>query len=150
MDIEIRKMRLSDINDVACMWEFFSRERYGTNPDKEAWVAMQYGLLQEPGFISIVAVHDGKLVGFIDGQLKYEPAHSEIHMVGRHSWVEEPYRGEGIGLKLYREFYNIGEAMGAKKFLASSPAEGGPAKAIVKKLFDKDMEQYTVNWIFEV
>ena len=148
--VVIRKMNLSDAWDIAQMWEFFSEVRYNTVPDIDAWLALEMGLFQDPSYVCLVAEEDEKIVGFVDGQFKYEPAFSEVHLIARHSWVDEGRRGEGIGLKLYRKFYDVAASGGASKIIISSPPEGGPAKAILKKLFDQEIKQHTINWVFEV
>lgn len=132
------------------MWAYFTKEHYGGNPDKEAWAAQWLGLMQDNKYYCVVIEDEDGVQGFIDGELQYEPAYQEVHMVARHSWVNEDKRDKGYGLKLYRDFMRAAQHAGASKIITYSVDLDNHQNALIKKLFDKEPTVRHYEWVMDV
>ena len=104
MRSEIDEVRLSDLSDLARMFEQFAVAKDSKAvPDVEMWVADTIRMIDSGRYLGLGVRKAGKLVAFVDGMTTYDTGYSRTVWVARHSYVPEEMRGDGIGELLYTE-----------------------------------------------
>jgi ribosomal protein S18 acetylase RimI-like enzyme len=138
--VELRVLGPDDVAYMESMLSMFGRafddsDSYDRARPEPAYLA---GLLASPGFVAVVAIEDGAVVGGLAAYVlpKFEQARSEIYIYDLA--VDEPYRRRGIATGLIDKLRAVAVARGACTIFVQADPEDAPAVALYSKLGTRD------------
>jgi ribosomal protein S18 acetylase RimI-like enzyme len=132
-DIKIRQLELKDKSAIFEIQESITKHK----ADKD-WEQLVEGYIKNSGDTSLVAEVDGKVAGFMLGDIKVYGFGA-----GRSGWIEvigvhPRYMGSGIGKKLGGELINIFKTKNVKHIFTSVRWDSGDLLAFFKSIgFDR-------------
>lgn len=116
----IRTATIYDIDGIASLLHQVAASMPGgSKADVDHWRREAATCVHSEEAISLVAEHDGEIIGFISGRIIYEPTSHE-HVCLEHPWVSHPDR-RSCGNDLRREAERIAKSRGASKMLIHCP-----------------------------
>ena len=132
-NIKIRPLKLEDRRAIFGIQEAITQHKAGKD-----WARMVEGFIKNSGETSLVAEMDGKVVGFMLGEIKE-------HGFGasRSGWIEvigvhPRHMGSGIGKKLGKELIKIFKQKKVKHIFTSVRWDSGDLLAFFKSIgFDR-------------
>ncbi len=120
--VSIRPVEPTDVGDIVRI-----DEHLGGQTRKDYWQARVDVAALRPPWMSLVAVADGRVVGFLFGWV----GESEFGIARRIGWidligVDPPYRGHGVGRALVDRFVASGRELRAVSTVATLIDIGQP------------------------
>ncbi len=116
----IRKAKIWDVPEITEMWAAMQNEvaiprRYADDVQKERFYFSLVGKLYRNDWSILVAEEDGKLIGFIMGNVQYfEYGTSDLIGNCDHVYVYPDHRGNSLMDKLIEQLLLIGKKAGVK------------------------------------
>lgn len=111
----IRRGQIGDVLKVSRLWlKMVNELAPDYTPNVEWWRSHAEQFLKNGNYSMFVAEEGGKLVGFLDFFLFYEPSTGKLHGIGQHFYVIPEYRGNCVSGKLYRNTVKAMKEKGCK------------------------------------
>lgn len=134
--MEYRVLGSGDVSLMRLMLSVFGRAfedplHYESAQPDDAYLS---GLLADPKFIAVAALHEGQVIGGLAGYVlqKYEQARSEIYIYDLA--VEESFRRRGVATGLIETIRRIAADRGAWVVYVQADIEDTPAVELYSKL----------------
>ena len=134
--MDFRVLGPDDVAHMNSLLSLFGRafddpESYDSNRPSAAYLA---GLLGSPGFIALVAVDGGEVVGGLAAYVlpKFEQARTEIYVYDLA--VDEPHRRRGVATGLIHKLQAVAADRGAWVIYVQADPEDTPAVTLYSKL----------------
>jgi len=115
--IKVRPAELSDLHDLGTLWVEMVGEEFGNNvwADELYWErVIGVAIEGDKNFVMFIAEDDNTPVGFIMGQIYYEPSDSKMHGISQHIYVVPEYRHTGVAIRLYHTLAKTMKSMGVE------------------------------------
>ena len=114
--MNLRPTTEADIKKLSRVWfSLCAESRHTHSPSLYAWTQnLQLNLRHNPNFYSFHIEEGGKIIGFIDVEMFFEPSNSKLYAGGRHFYVNPAYRNTPVAGKLYRAAIKEAKKRGAQ------------------------------------
>ena len=111
---EVREAIVSEVEDIVDLWLKMGTELHPeATPDKDAWVRLIQGLYKSGKYRIVVAEEAGRLIGFVDGLVYYEPSTGQETGISQFIYVLPEYRMTDVAPRLYDLIVKIVNGAGA-------------------------------------
>lgn len=138
--IVVREATAADTGRMGALWCEWAKLDGKEDPNVDLWTELERRGLEEHSLVAIVAYHSsGKLVGFTDGVIGYEPGTREVFLAGRHLYLTPDARGRGIGERMQIRLLALANQCGAGYMLT----HGTPSGHSFEKLFGIPMTPHS-------
>lgn len=98
----IRVGKKEDILELAWLWKDMVNELQPEwTPDCMSWIETEYLLLDTGMYFIVLAEKEGKIVGFVDGMVYYEPGIGKNVGIAKHFYIIPEHRGTHLMGRMY-------------------------------------------------